>query len=29
VVLDLLKKNPPPPMPQHPPFPNYHKSAAN
>jgi len=29
VVLYLLKKNPPPPMPQHPPFPNYHKSAAN
>jgi len=29
VVMDLLKKNPPRPMPQHPPFPNYHKPAAN
>ena len=29
VVMDLLKKNPPPPTPKHPPFPNYHKSAAN
>jgi len=27
VVTDLLKKNPPP-APQHPPFPNYQKSAA-
>jgi tricorn protease len=27
VVMDLLKKNPPPPAPQHPPFPNYQKSA--
>jgi len=26
VVMDLLKKNPPPPEPQHPPYPNYHKS---
>jgi len=29
VVMDLLKKNPPPAMPKHPPFPNYHKPAAN
>ena len=29
VVMDLLKKNPPPAMPQHPPYPNYHKPAAN
>jgi tricorn protease len=29
VVMDLLKKNPPPPTPRHPPFPNYHKSGAN
>jgi tricorn protease len=29
VVMDLLKKNPPAPTPQHPPFPNYQKSAAN
>ena len=28
VVMELLKKNPPPPDPHHPPFPNYHKSAA-
>ncbi|MBZ5655661.1 MAG: PDZ domain-containing protein [Acidobacteriia bacterium] len=28
VVMDLLKKNPPPPEPQHPPYPNYHKSGA-
>ena len=28
VVMELLKKNPPPPEPHHPPFPNYHKSAA-
>ncbi len=28
VVLELLKKNPPPPEPQHPPYPNYHKTAA-
>ncbi|HKI12613.1 MAG TPA: PDZ domain-containing protein [Candidatus Acidoferrum sp.] len=27
VVMDLLKKNPPPPAPQHPPYPNYQKSA--
>jgi tricorn protease len=27
VVLELLKKNPPPPEPQHPPFPNYHANA--
>ena len=26
VVIDLLKKNPPPPAPQHPAFPNYQKS---
>ena len=26
VVLDLLKKNPPPPAPHHPPYPNYHKA---
>jgi tricorn protease len=29
VVMDLLKKNPPPPEPQHPPYPNYHKPASN
>ena len=29
VVMDLLRKNPPPPVPQHPPFPNYHAPAAN
>ncbi len=29
VVLDLLKKNPPPPAPHHPPFPDYHKSGAS
>ena len=28
VVMDLLKKYPPPPEPQHPPYPNYHKSGA-
>jgi tricorn protease len=28
VVMDLLKKNPPPPVPQHPPFSNYHKTVA-
>jgi len=28
VVMDLLKKNPRPPEPHHPPFPNYHTSAA-
>jgi len=28
VVLELLKKNPPPPEPHHPPFPNYQKSPA-
>ncbi len=28
VVIDLLKKNPPPPIPQHPPFSNYHKTPA-
>jgi tricorn protease len=28
VVMDLLKKNPPPPTPQHPAYPNYHKTAA-
>jgi tricorn protease len=28
VVMELLKKNPPPPEPQHPPFPNYHKSTS-
>jgi len=27
VVLELLKKNPPPSEPQHPPFPNYHANA--
>ncbi|MGB2679662.1 MAG: PDZ domain-containing protein [Candidatus Acidiferrum sp.] len=27
VVMELLKKNPPPPAPQHPPYPNYQKSA--
>jgi len=27
VVMDLLEKNPPPPAPQHPPFPNYQNSA--
>jgi tricorn protease len=26
VVMELLKKNPPPPTPQHPPYPNYQKS---
>ncbi len=26
VVMELLKKNPPPPAPQHPPYPNYQKS---
>ncbi|HXX21769.1 MAG TPA: PDZ domain-containing protein [Terriglobia bacterium] len=26
VVMDLLKKNPPPPAPHHPPYPNYHKA---
>jgi tricorn protease len=25
VVMDLLKKNPPPPTPHHPPYPDYHK----
>jgi tricorn protease len=29
VVMDLLKKNPPPPAPQHPPYPNYQKSGAH
>jgi hypothetical protein len=29
VVIELLKKNPPPPEPQHPPYPNYQKSAAH
>jgi tricorn protease len=29
VVLDLLKKNPPPPEPHHPPYPNYQKSGSN
>jgi tricorn protease len=29
VVLELLKKNPPPLDPQHPPYPNYHKTGAN
>ena len=29
VVMELLKKNPPPPEPQHPPYPNYQKSAAH
>jgi len=28
VVMELLKKNPPPSAPHHPPFPNYHKSDA-
>jgi len=28
VAMELLKKNPPPPAPHHPPFPNYHKSDA-
>ena len=28
VVMELLKKYPPPPDPQHPPFPNYHKSTS-
>jgi len=28
VVMQLLKKNPPPPEPQHPAFPNYHKTTA-
>jgi len=26
VVMDLLQKNPPPPAPHHPPYPNYHKN---
>jgi len=26
VVMDLLKKNPPPPAPHHPPYPNYHQA---
>jgi tricorn protease len=26
VVMDLLKKNPPPPTPHHPPYPDYHKA---
>ena len=26
VVMDLLKKNPPPPAPHHPPYPDYHKA---
>ncbi len=29
VVMELLKKNPPPPAPQHPAFPNYQKSGSN
>jgi tricorn protease len=29
VVMDLLKKNPPPPEPHHPPYPNYQKSGPN
>jgi tricorn protease len=29
VVMDLLKKNPPPPAPHHPAFPNYQKTGAN
>jgi len=29
VVMELLKKNPPLPEPQHPPYPNYQKSGAN
>ena len=29
VVMDLLKKNPPPPAPRHPAFPNYQKAGAN
>ena len=29
VVMDLLKKNPPPPSPHHPGFPNYQKAGAN
>ena len=29
VVMDLLKKNPPPPEPHHPPYPNYQKSGTN
>jgi tricorn protease len=29
VVMELLKKNPVPPEPQHPPYPNYHKTTAN
>ena len=29
VVMELLKKNPVPPEPQHPPYPNYHKTVAN
>lgn len=28
VALELLKKNPPPPAPRHPPYPNYHKKKA-
>lgn len=28
VVMDLLKKNPPPPEPHHPPYPNYHQASA-
>jgi hypothetical protein len=24
--MDLLKKNPPPPAPHHPPYPDYHKA---
>jgi len=29
VVMDLLKKNPPPPAPHHPVFPNYQKAGTN
>ena len=29
VVMELLKKNPPPPAPQHPPYPNYQKSGSH
>ncbi len=29
VVMELLKKNPPPPAPQHPPYPNYQKSGGH
>jgi len=29
VVLELLKKNPPPAAPLHPPYPNYQKSGAH